>query len=114
MSRNNDDLCMRVKASLFPLTTMGCCMDINNPYYIISRARPDNDKEFVRVFESEFLKDTSNPVFGKRRHKLALICNADTNLAVKISFYSNIPKGTDKIYGEAITTIGVLVSKMNA
>lgn len=90
ITRNNDDVTMRVKASLFPMTTMGCCSDINNPYYIISRARPDNTKEFVRVFESEYLVDTTNPIFAKRRLKMALICNANVELPIKISFYSNI------------------------
>ena len=113
MSRNNDNLLWRIKAALTPLTKFGCCSGINNPYYVISRGRPDNQKEFVRVFQSEVVIDNPNPVFSRRKQKLSQICNANVETPVKISVYSKIPQGTDQLYGEVTTTISVLVAKMN-
>jgi Ca2+-dependent lipid-binding protein len=42
INRNNDDIKMRVRATLEPKSTLGCCKGINNPYYVISRARPED------------------------------------------------------------------------
>ncbi len=35
LTKNNDEMFLRVKASLYPFTTMGCCAGTNNPYYVI-------------------------------------------------------------------------------
>ena len=44
---------------------------------------------------------------------MALICNSNKDLPIKIAFYSKIPQGTDKLYGEVTTTVGALVAQMN-
>ncbi len=66
--KNNDELLMRVKASLTPMTSMGCCAGTNNPYYVISRARQDNANEFVRVYQSDILNNNINPTFNPNKH----------------------------------------------
>ena len=61
ISKSNDDIFMRVKASLYPLTTLGCCAGVNNPYFVLSRSRPEDPKDFVRVYQSDFVVDDSRP-----------------------------------------------------
>lgn len=46
----NDEARMKLSANLIPMAVL-CCAGINNPYFVISRARDhDNKNEFVRVF----------------------------------------------------------------
>lgn len=112
LTKSNDDLFLRVKATLYPFTSMGCCAGTNNPYYVLSRGRPDNTKEFVRVFQSDAIIDNPSPSWPRKKHKMAQICNSNVELPLKISFYSHIPNGTDELYGEATTTIAFLLTKV--
>ena len=61
ITKSNDDLFLRVKATLYPFTSMGCCNGTNNPYYVLSRGRPENTKEFVRVHQSDAVLDNPSP-----------------------------------------------------
>ena len=56
----------------------------------------------MRVYESPpAAKDNINPKYYPVKLKFANICNADLNMNLKISFYSENPSGTDILYGES-------------
>ena len=51
---SNDEARMKLSANLVPFATL-CCAGINNPNFIISRARSHESGDFVRVFRSPIL-----------------------------------------------------------
>ena len=50
------------------------------------------------------------PIYNPIKIKLALMCNGDRDLPVKISFYSQMENGDDKLYGEGITTVNKIIN----
>ena len=109
VNTNNDDLIFKFKANLIPKTGFLCCRGSNNPYYVISRARDSTGQDFMRVFESSHLNDTTEPNFKVEKLKLTKVCNGDKELPIRISLYSKIPQATDLLYGEMETTVSKLL-----
>lgn len=83
-----------------------CCAGLNNPYYIISRAR-DQSKldDFVRVYKSPPVMNNTNPIFNPQRINLAALCNGDKELPIKFEIYSYHEDGNDKLYGSCTTSV---------
>lgn len=102
---SNDEARMKISANLVPFQTL-CCAGINNPYYIISRAREaKNPDEFVRVYRSPIMYNNTTPIWNPNKIKLTQLCNGEYSLPIKFSFYSHDEGGTDQLYGEATTTV---------
>ncbi len=71
VSKNNDEVRMKLSARLTPKATL-CCDGINNPYFVISRARDHtNTSEFVRVYQSDHVRNNPNPSYVPMKIKLA-------------------------------------------
>lgn len=59
----NDEVRFKISARLVAFTNI-CCHGVNNPYYIISRARSSQAKdEFVRVYKSTSMNNNTSPMF---------------------------------------------------
>ena len=71
VNSTNDELRMKLSANLVPFAFL-CCGGINNPFYVISRARDINNKdEFVRVYQSTHVMNITNPMWNPTKLKLA-------------------------------------------
>ena len=96
---------MKLSANLVPFATL-CCAGINNPYYIISRARSsESTDEFVRIYRSPSMVNNTRPIWNPSKLKVSQICNGDLTLPVKIEVYSEVENGNDQCYGEAKTNL---------
>eukprot|EP00347_Sterkiella_histriomuscorum_P005523 403356292 len=110
VNQSNDEARMKISANLTPFATL-CCAGINNPYYIISRARSaENMDEFVRIYKSQNMVNNTRPIWNPNKLKISQICNGDLNLPIKIEVYSQVENGRDELYGEAKTTLNQIKS----
>jgi len=63
VSGNNDEIRFQFRANLTPIG--GLCCPANNPFFLIWRARDQNNKdEFIKVHKSSPILNNPNPVFG--------------------------------------------------
>lgn len=63
VNTTNDEVRLRVSARV--QSKAGCCGTQDNPYYIISRARDvNNHKDFVRVYKSSALLNSTQPMWN--------------------------------------------------
>ena len=100
---------MKFSARLVPFATL-CCAGINNPYFIISRARSvDSKDEFLKIFRGPTLNQNTTPVWNPFKIKLGQLCNGDRALPLKIEVFSHDEEHTDKLYGECLTTINTII-----
>lgn len=68
---SNDEARMKISSNLIPIATL-CCAGINNPYYIISRARSsENVDEFVRIYRSPTLMNNTRPIWNPSKLKVS-------------------------------------------
>jgi hypothetical protein len=73
-----------------------CCGGINDPYFIISRARShENKDDFVRIFKSDVKLNNPNPIWNPIKVKMAHLCNADPELPIRFEVYSQMEDGKD-------------------
>ena len=76
VKQSNDELRMKISANLQPISSL-CCNGVNNPYFVISRARDEtNLTEFVRVYKSPHMVNNPSPAFNPIKLKLAQVCNS--------------------------------------
>lgn len=62
---------MKLSANLVPNAVL-CCAGINNPYYIISRARShENKDDFVRIFKSTNMVNNTKPIWNPNKLKVS-------------------------------------------
>lgn len=102
---SNDEARMKLSANLVPFATL-CCAGINNPYYVISRARSaENTDEFVRIYRSPGMVNNTKPIWNPCKIKVSQLCNGDLTLPIMIEVYSEVENGNDQYYGGAKTSL---------
>lgn len=101
----NDELRMKVSAKLQPFSSL-CCGGSNNPYFVISRARDSTGTgDFLKVYKSPPLQNTTKATWNPLIVKVAQICNGDYFMKLKFEVYSNDGNENDKSYGSFIVTL---------
>ena len=71
VNSTNDEARIKLSAALTPFAFL-CCGSINDPYFIVSRARShENKDDFVRIFKSDIKINNANPVWNPIKLKMA-------------------------------------------
>ena len=98
VNESSDEAKFKFSAKLVP--KKGClCGGVNNPFYVISRARDMNKlDEFERVNKCQNFINNINPVFNASSIKMSTLCNGNKDLPIKIELYSN-NNGEELFYG---------------
>eukprot|EP01132_Coremiostelium_polycephalum_P005692 gene5692-7083_t len=91
----------------------GVCLDKkdlfgkSDPYYILSKFTPSG---FVKVFQSETIKNTLNPQYREVTLKLDELNGGDMNRDIRFDFYDYDSVGDHDFIGGFTTNVGELVS----
>ena len=80
----NDEMRAKVSAKLPPFKFL-CCDGDNNPYFTISKAREHEGKvqDYVIVYRSDQLQDTTSPCWPVIKERLGKICNGNRNHQIR-------------------------------
>lgn len=86
----NDELRCNINANLEPFKFL-CCNGDNNPYLVISKARENNiNQDFVRVYSTDQVVDTTEPVWPPIKERLGKLCNGDRCHPLMFEVYSYV------------------------
>ena len=81
------------------------CFGQDSPYLIIERAKQNNQKEFVRVHQTQYKFNKTEPRWDTTQMAMTDFCLNNKYLPLRFSVYSYQNSGTHPKYGEAVCTL---------
>lgn len=81
------------------------CFGSDNPYLMIERARQNNQKDFVRVLQTQYKFEDTKPWWDAHQMTMADFCNNNKYLPLRFSVYSYTNSGDHPKYGSVECTL---------
>jgi len=81
------------------------CFGSDNPYLMIERARQNNQKDFVRVLQTQYKFEDREPWWDAHQMTVSEFCNNNKYLPLRFSVYSYTNSGDHPKYGDVVLTL---------
>lgn len=106
---SNWEVQMEVNATSLPNNAACFCFDNNNSLLEISRGSQDQTM-FFKVFRSEVVHGTRNPMYNAFKIKGSQLCNSNKDLPIQFKVI-NRTGDNDREIGSCVTTLNEMASK---
>lgn len=80
------------------------CFGNDNPYLLVERARKNNHHDFVRVLQTSYQIETTEPWWNTHQMTMTEFCNNNKFLPIRLSAYAYVNSGDHPCYGSVVTT----------
>jgi len=82
IKESNWEVTMKVSGINLPNTTLLLCCENNHPCLELYRASGQNQTQFLKVFTSEVVHNSRNPIFNQIKISGTQLCNSNQQLPI--------------------------------
>ncbi|TNV80072.1 hypothetical protein FGO68_gene6821 [Halteria grandinella] len=109
VKESNMDVALQVSARNLPSTSSCLCATTNNIFFEIYRGSASG--QFLKVYDSDPIAQTVNPVYPSFKLKGQQLCNSDKNLPIKFMFTNQVTAADKQPLCSVTVTLQQLMDK---